>query len=162
MIAQCNLWFVQYAIDISFIKTSKNLTLHRIFQLGWFAAPIFSRDGDYPDVMVERVASNSKREGRHYSRLPTFSKRWVKMIRGSADFLGLNYYSSRFVEELDEPVGPHPSYVRDRNLKELTKPEWKRAASEWLYSVPQGLGDILRYSIIQSKSQDQNGIPKHQ
>lgn len=94
--------------------------------------------------MVKQIASNSKREGRPYSRLPTFSKQWVDMIRGSADFLGLNYYTSRLVDTSIEPEAPNPSHARDRNVKEIIKPEWKRGAAEWLYSVPQGLADILR------------------
>lgn len=95
--------------------------------------------------MITQIASNSIREGRSWSRLPTFSDRWVKMLRGSADFLGLNYYSSRVVEIAPEPQGRSPSFTRDMNLKMTVKPEWKQSASDWLYSVPQGLGDILRF-----------------
>lgn len=68
----------------------------------------------------------------------------METIRGTADFLGLNYYTSRFVEMAEQPVGVNPSYDRDRGLVEIIKPEWKLSASDWLYSVPQGFGDILR------------------
>lgn len=95
--------------------------------------------------MITQIASNSIREGRSWSRLPTFSEEWINLIRGSADFLGLNYYTSRFIEVSDKPIGVNPSYNRDMNLKFIVKPEWKQSASSWLYSVPQGLGDILRY-----------------
>lgn len=95
--------------------------------------------------MIRSIASNSIREGRSWSRLPTFTDKWIETIRGSADFLGLNYYTSRYVEFNTERVGPNPSYQRDMNLKLVTKPEWKRSASSWLYSVPKGIGDILRY-----------------
>lgn len=101
--------------------------------------------------MVNRIAINSKREGRLYSRLPTFSKEWNDKIRGSADFMGLNYYTSRYVETPIEPEGRNPSHWHDRQIKEITKPEWKRAESDWLYSVPNGLGDILRSESKQSK-----------
>lgn len=117
---------------------------HRLFQLGWFAGPIFSMRGNYPAVMITQIASNSIREGRSWSRLPTFSEQWVNTIRGSADFLGLNYYTSRYVDTLEKPVGPNPSFQRDMNLQLLVKDNWKQSASSWLYSVPQGLGDILR------------------
>lgn len=43
-----------------------------------------------------------------------------------------------------EPVGESPSLERDRGMVEIIKPEWKASGSDWLYSVPQGLGDILR------------------
>lgn len=100
--------------------------------------------GGYPAVMSTQIASNSIREGRTWSRLPVLSERWLDMIRGSADFLGLNYYTSRLVELLKEPNGNSPSYDRDTLLKFSVKPEWKQSKSDWLYSVPSGIGDILR------------------
>jgi hypothetical protein len=53
-----------------------------LFQLGWFAHPIFSSEGDYPAVMKERIFNNSLKEGRTRSRLPSFSKTQVKYIQG--------------------------------------------------------------------------------
>lgn len=94
--------------------------------------------------MVKQIDTNSKREGQLNSRLPTFSKEWNDKIRGSADFLGLNYYTSRYVETLNEPEGINPSHARDRQIKEIIKPGWKRGNTNWLYSVPNGLGDVLR------------------
>ncbi|XP_055305125.1 myrosinase 1-like [Sitodiplosis mosellana] len=115
------------------------------FSLGWFANPIFSPAGNYPAIMITSIASNSIREGRSWSRLPSFTDKWIETIRGSADFLGLNYYTSRYVEVNPEPKGTNPSYERDINLKFVIKPEWKPSASNWLYSVPKGIGDILRW-----------------
>lgn len=94
--------------------------------------------------MKSQIDDNSKIEGRSSSRLPKFSKEWIDTIRGSADFLGLNYYTSRLVETPNKPVGPSPSYERDRNVKDSVNPEFKPSASEWLYSYPKGLGDLLR------------------
>lgn len=90
------------------------------------------------------INSNSIREGRSWSRLPTFSQKWKDLIKGSADFLGLNYYTSRYVKLNPEPSGLNPSWERDNGLIQSVEPEWKRSRSSWLYSVPQGLGDILR------------------
>lgn len=108
------------------------------------AYPIFGAGG-YPGVMQTVINSNSIREGRSWSRLPTLSQKWKEMIRGSADFFGLNYYTSRYVVLANEPHGPNPSWERDNGLTQHVKPEWKQARSKWLYSVPQGLGDILRW-----------------
>lgn len=94
--------------------------------------------------MITQVASNSIREGRSWSRLPEFSEKWIKTIRGSADFLGLNYYTSRYVESIKEAEGTKPSYYSDALLKFSVKPEWERGGSTWLYSVPSGIGDLLR------------------
>lgn len=60
------------------------------------------------------------------------------------DFLGLNYYTSRYVDMASEPIGIDPSYERDMGIKMMTKPEWKQSASNWLYSVPDGIADISR------------------
>lgn len=98
--------------------------------------------------MITQIASNSIREGRSWSRLPTFSKQWTNLIRGSADFFGLNYYTSRYVEMSEEPTGVNPSYVNDIHLTTTIKPEWKHSTSFWHYSVPTGLGDILRFVQI--------------
>lgn len=48
--------------------------------------------------MIDIVGNNSLAEGRPWSRLPKFSEEMIKKLIGSADFLGLNYYTSRLVE----------------------------------------------------------------
>lgn len=87
-------------------------------------------------------------ERRSRSRLPIFSEEWIEKIRGSADFLGLNYYTSRIIELPLEPVGENPSIERDRMFEWKIRSEWKQAESKWLYSVPEGLGDVLRFRFI--------------
>lgn len=94
--------------------------------------------------MITQIDNNSLREGRAWSRLPTFSKQWIDTICGSADFLGLNYYTSRYVEMSEKPLGKDPSFDRDRNVKDMKNLNWKRSSLKWLYSVPKGLGDIIR------------------
>lgn len=55
--------------------------------MGIFAHPIFSKDGDYPEVVRERVDYNSKREGRSSSRLPTFTKEEILELKGRVHIL---------------------------------------------------------------------------
>lgn len=118
--------------------------VHFLEQLGWFANPIFSREGGYPTVMREQIDSNSSLEGRNHSRLPIFSDFWIEQIRGSSDFFGLNYYTSRCVELLKTPTGVNPSYERDTLINQTVKPEWTQSTALHIYSVPSGLGDLLR------------------
>lgn len=58
-----------------------------LFQWGWFVEPLVF--GDYPSVMRERLGD----------RLPYFSAAEQVALRGSTDFLGLNYYSSFLASE---------------------------------------------------------------
>ena len=53
-----------------------------LFQWGWFVDPLVF--GDYPRAMRERLGD----------RLPTFTTEESAALRGSFDFLGLNYYSA--------------------------------------------------------------------
>ncbi|XP_049766119.1 myrosinase 1-like [Schistocerca cancellata] len=81
----------------------------RQFQVGIFAQPIFSAEGDYPAVVRQRVDANSAAEGRPRSRLPTFTQEEVQYIRGSADFIGLNHYSTEFVTSGVSGISPSKS-----------------------------------------------------
>ena len=116
------------------------------FAIGWFAHAIYSPWGNYPEIMINTINKNSKDEGLSESRLPEFSRDWKNLIVNSADFLGLNYYTSRLVELRKEPEGSTPSWKRDTGVQENLKPEWKKANNNWLYSAPEGLGDILRWA----------------
>jgi hypothetical protein len=51
-------------------------------QLGLFAHPIFSYEGDYPEVVKARVGQNSKKEGFRNSRLSPFSLKEIDYIKG--------------------------------------------------------------------------------
>lgn len=117
------------------------------FDIGWFANPIFSKDGGYPKAMVDEIDSRSKREGRQTSRLPTMTEEQKTLIKGSADFLGYNYYSSRLVElnKTEYSPGAEPSWLSDSRIIITVDPNWKRAKSTWLYNVPQGLHDALAW-----------------
>jgi len=114
------------------------------FTLGWYANPLFAWAGNYPPVMIHDIARNSLREGRRLSRLQPFTGDWLTEIRGAADFLGLNYYSARYIERAPEPEG-EPSWPKDAEFWSYVDPEWKVAISDWLYCVPQGLEGILKW-----------------
>jgi len=44
--------------------------------------PIYSATGDYPPVMKEWVAKKSKEEGYSRSRLRSFTKEEIEMLKG--------------------------------------------------------------------------------
>jgi len=51
------------------------------FTCGWMTHPIFSKTGDYPEIMKTRIAENSKLKGFPRSLLPEFSSEWVQYIK---------------------------------------------------------------------------------
>lgn len=91
------------------------------FNLGFLAHPIFSKTGGYPEVMVKDIARNSLEEGRFTSRLPSLEGYWRGIIKGSADFLGLNYYASTQLKRASKPFDRSPSFERDTNYEAYRK-----------------------------------------
>ncbi|CAA3014443.1 beta-glucosidase-like [Olea europaea subsp. europaea] len=55
------------------------------FVLGWFLEPLVT--GDYPESMIKNVGKC----------LPKFTLEKEKLVKGSYDFLGINYYTANYV-----------------------------------------------------------------
>ncbi|KMT14419.1 hypothetical protein BVRB_4g071980 [Beta vulgaris subsp. vulgaris] len=128
-------WFVPYSL-----KRQDSLAAVRAldFMFGWFIDPITY--GDYPRTMRSLVGS----------RLPKFSKEQSSMLKGSYDFLGLNYYTTSYAADAPSLRDQKGNYSTD-SLVNMT---WERngipigpkAASEWLYVYPRGIYDLLIYT----------------
>ena len=113
------------------------------FGLGVYANAIFTEEGGYPQIMIDEVGRKSQAEGRPRSKLPVFTQAQKDFVRGSADFMAVNYYSSYLATPRPDDPSLPPSWWNDRNFVQSRDPSWKRAKSEWLYQVPQGLHDLL-------------------
>lgn len=107
------------------------------FQLGWFADPIFF--GDYPNSMKKNIGS----------RLPTFTEKEKQLLKGSADFLGINGYTSRYVSnetveregfQKDSQASQYTTDIHGNLIGELAYPEW-------LYIVPWGMRKLINWSF---------------
>lgn len=98
------------------------------FHLGYYAHPIFHSDGNYPQVLIDRVANRSYAEGFRRSRLPSFTSEEVNMLRGSADYLGLNHYSSNSAYYVDEIDIGEPSYYNDLGTYSQSRPRVRIAS----------------------------------
>ncbi|CAH0774806.1 unnamed protein product [Bemisia tabaci] len=113
------------------------------FEHGWFAHPIFSVSGDYPPIMRQRIDANSAKEDRARSRLPRFTEEEKEQLKGSADFFGLNHYSSR--KAYSGEIGPSPSLERDSGVIKTIDIHWETGELPWLKVVPEGLRGILNW-----------------
>ena len=62
--------------------------------------------GDYPKSMHQYVGN----------RLPKFSVAESQSIKGSMDFLGMNYYTGNFVDDIPFSNSPNISYSSDMHI----------------------------------------------
>ncbi|XVF11561.1 hypothetical protein REPUB_Repub08aG0038300 [Reevesia pubescens] len=109
------------------------------FELGWFMEPLVR--GHYPRSM-RRIVKN---------RLPVFTTKEKKLVKGSIDFIGLNYYTSRYLKNI--PINPQAapiSFEADQHVNSTVErdgvPIGPKAGGSWyhyIYSI--GLYKILKF-----------------
>uniref|UniRef100_A0A1D1ZG17 Beta-glucosidase 24 n=1 Tax=Anthurium amnicola TaxID=1678845 RepID=A0A1D1ZG17_9ARAE len=108
------------------------------FAYGWFIEPVVY--GDYPFIMKAIVRE----------RLPHFTKEESDMLRGSYDFIGINYYTARYAQDRPMPPNPVPiSYSDDFHANLLEAKDGVpigEPTGTWLYVYPQGIHDLLVYT----------------
>ncbi|XP_058006869.1 beta-glucosidase 12 [Hevea brasiliensis] len=107
------------------------------FQYDWFMEPLNS--GSYPADMVAYVGK----------RLPQFSEEESLMVKGSFDFIGLNYYTAKYAADVPCQT-ENLSYTTD--FCALCAPDRNgipigpKSGSDWLYVYPRGIQDVLLYT----------------
>ncbi|KAL2503229.1 Beta-glucosidase 17 [Forsythia ovata] len=105
------------------------------FMLGWFVAPVVT--GDYPPIMRKLVGD----------RLPSFSPEQTKLVKGSYDFLGINYYTTNYATNSPRKPGTKLSYDTDQDVIISTErdgmPIGPKGGSDWMYIVPVGIYKLL-------------------
>nr|BAP90525.1 beta-primeverosidase [Ophiorrhiza pumila] len=107
------------------------------FFLGWFLDPLTF--GDYPKSMKKNVGE----------RLPKFTPEQSNLIKGTLDFLGLNYYTSNYAIDIPTPTTVNITYSTDlqvvltsiRNGKAIGAP----TGADFLKVYPKGLTKLLVY-----------------
>lgn len=112
------------------------------YQIGMFANPIFSNEGDYPQVVKNRLQTLSLAQGYPRSRLRNFTEDEVNMIKGSFDFLGIDYYTSTLVRPgnwTDDNNSP------DNNVSLSADPKWPKTAFSEFQVVPTGIRNVLKW-----------------
>ncbi|KAK6147452.1 hypothetical protein DH2020_018364 [Rehmannia glutinosa] len=128
-------WFDPYSDKPEDVKAAKRAV---DFMWGWFVEPIVT--GDYPKVMRDRVKE----------RLPVFTPEEEKMVKGSYDFIGMNYYTSNWCAYKPKEIGTPTTYYTDQEVEFYTKrhgiPIGRQAGSDWLFVVPVGIYQLLVYT----------------
>uniref|UniRef100_A0A7N0UAW9 Beta-glucosidase n=1 Tax=Kalanchoe fedtschenkoi TaxID=63787 RepID=A0A7N0UAW9_KALFE len=128
-------WMVPYS-DTEADKKAAERELD--FMYGWFMEPMTY--GTYPSTMKQLVGQ----------RLPNFTKEQSKMLKGSYDFVGVNYYTAYYAVNVPYAAGVNISYETDDLVDLVVEKNGKligpQAASSWLHVYPKGLHDILIYT----------------
>ncbi|XP_050256644.1 beta-glucosidase 13-like [Quercus robur] len=107
------------------------------FLMGWYMDPLVY--GDYPFVMKALVRN----------ALPKFSEEEKELVKGAYDFIGVNYYTSRYASTLpidaDDSPQSHDQYQYvDLKVDRNGKPIGELAeGSDAIYIYPEGLKEIL-------------------
>jgi len=113
--------------------------------VGLIAHPIFSQQGDWPEVMKRVVAEKSAEQGYPASRLPAFTDEEIASLRGSADYFSLNQYSTEVYKYQQQPLTP-VLYLNDVDAVEVAgNPNWPQSGAGWLVGVPWGMRKVLNW-----------------
>ncbi|XP_038218406.1 myrosinase 1-like [Zerene cesonia] len=115
---------------------------------GRFCHPIFSKEGGWPPKLESLMWKISLKEGHTRSRLPTFTEEEKNLIRGTADFFGLNYYTSRTIRQAKpgEKVGPwFLEGSPELNAIMDVPADGYYSASPIFYIYPEGLRKLLSW-----------------
>ncbi|CAG9857451.1 unnamed protein product [Phyllotreta striolata] len=113
------------------------------FTYGLYANPIVF--GDFPDVVKERVARRSAAQGFPRSRLPVFTEEEQRLVKGTFDFLGLNYYSTLMIRR-DPNADPHgKGYDGDNEVFTYFDDSWPMPAKKNMRVVPWGMRKCLKW-----------------
>ncbi|XP_053619750.1 lactase-like protein isoform X2 [Plodia interpunctella] len=136
---------VGIAISVNWIEPINNQTenveaaeVAREFSIGLYVNPIWSKEGDFPALVKERVAAKSKEQGFLTSRLPTFTPEEKDLLKGSSDFLGMNHYTTGLAQPSAAKY-PSPSFLDDMSVDFTQSLDWVQGTSPWLKSAPFGL-----------------------
>ncbi|KAK7793996.1 hypothetical protein R5R35_003959 [Gryllus longicercus] len=110
------------------------------YDLGIFSHPIFSEQGDFPPIVLKIMEDHRKSSKLSLPFLPSLGEEWIQKIKGTADFLGLNHYTTRWAQ----PGNPD-WWLPDLNVTLSIDEKIPGAKSVWLKTVPWGLRKLLNW-----------------
>ncbi|CAH0697039.1 unnamed protein product [Spodoptera exigua] len=134
-------WF---EADTDSVEDLAAAELMRQAQWGIYAEPIFSSEGGFPKEFSERIAEKSAQQGFSRSRLPEFTEEEKAFVKGSADFFGVNHYTTVKVSATkSKQFFSAPSMMDDVNVGSYIPEEYPASASPWLKLAPNSIYHAL-------------------
>ncbi|XP_038986809.1 furostanol glycoside 26-O-beta-glucosidase-like [Phoenix dactylifera] len=131
-----SMWFEPYS-KLYQDKEAANRAIE--FMLGWYMDPLVY--GDYPFNMRALVGE----------RLPFFTSEQSEMIKESYDFIGINYYTSRYAKSVSisqnysPTISINDSYAEQFETKDDGVPIGQLDGT-WIYVYPHGIKNLLLYT----------------
>jgi len=119
-------WREPKTTDVQDLAATERVVL---FQLGWMSDPIFGESGDYPAEM----------RALYGSRLPEFTAEQKALLKGSADFFGLNHYGTGWAAYDPNDTGVAMTYAK------ITEEGFCKGQSSWLYGSGWGFRKLLNW-----------------
>ncbi|KAJ8936639.1 hypothetical protein NQ314_012255, partial [Rhamnusium bicolor] len=89
---------------------------------GLYADPIYK--GNWPQLVIDRVAYRSNKENFTKSRLPKFNQEEIDYINGTFDFMAINIFRTNLVADITEPEYGDPGYMKDMKAELSVDPHW--------------------------------------
>ncbi|KAH9329951.1 hypothetical protein KI387_002059, partial [Taxus chinensis] len=128
-------WFVPYSNSFTNQKATRRVL---DFYLGWWLDPLTY--GEYPTTMRTHVGD----------RLPYFTKEESELVKGSFDFLGMNYYTAMYAINNNATPSARPIDFNDDTRVNLTSVKngvliGPQAGSTWLHVYPRGIRALLNF-----------------
>jgi lactase-phlorizin hydrolase len=119
-------------------------------------------NGDYPEVMKQRLAMLSSNEGRNNSRLPEFTDSQKVMIKGTIDFIAVNHFNTWYVADSNITLAPFvgvqcpgetapvpetalPQVATDSGVFKMHDWSWQDTGNDDIKVTPWGIRRLLEW-----------------
>lgn len=106
--------------------------------------PVYN--GNWPDVVIERTQFRDNLE-QSVDRLPIFSQAEIERIKGTSDFLGVNYYLTNLISNREESSDRVLSYDNDVRANVEVDPNWIIGYNNYPVSIALTSVGYLRISF---------------
>lgn len=84
--------------------------------------PVYN--GNWPDVVIERTQFRDNLEKLSLHRLPKLTEAEIERIKGTSDYLGVNYYLANLISNREESSDGVLSYDNDVRANVEVDPNW--------------------------------------
>ncbi|KAK9399190.1 beta-klotho [Crotalus adamanteus] len=139
------------------------------FEVAWFLDPLL-KTGDYPPA-VRKYLGYKKDQGLSSSFLPFFTKGEKQLVRGAADFIAVNHFTTRFVAheskngsryEFDQDIQLVQDFTYlSSPLRSAVVPWGLRKALNWIRRRYGDMDIYLTASGIEDPSNDNDEVRKY-